>query len=94
MKIEIFIAPNCSKSEMLLDSIADLAKSGKIDGYSVITIDTHPEKIEVEKLKGIPSLKIGRFVFSDELTTPDKIRKLVDTTLLSSRIFGLDEEAG
>ena len=93
MKIEVFISPNCSKSEMLLDSMADLVKSGKIDGYTVTNAETHPEKIEAEKLKGIPSLKIGRFVFHKELSTADEIKKLVATTLLSGSIFGLDEEA-
>ena len=93
MNIEVFISPDCPKSKLLLDTITDLSNEGVIERYSVINTANHPHKIKDEGLDAIPSLRIGRFTFHEGLTSPEEIKKLVDTTLLSGRIFGLDDEA-
>jgi hypothetical protein len=61
---ELAIASGCIHCPVVLASLSELIKAGKIGRLEVINIGLHPEFAEQQGIRGVPWLRIGPFELS------------------------------
>lgn len=61
---ELMIASGCTHCPVVLASLAELVKAGKIGRLEIVNIAQHPELAEQRGVRGVPWIQIGPFVLT------------------------------